>query len=479
MNIGIRTDKNDFFYDIHSLVKSFFPDDDVAIFSEDDEEKCACPRDLTIRVAIPPAYERRKDAKDLLKRELYETLSAYTEQRLPWGMLSGIRPTKIPMQMLREGQSEEACVRYLMEADFVSEEKARLAAEIAGRERALLAPFSLDKDSYSLYVHIPFCPSICLYCTFSSSPASVWKKQADAYLKALETEMRRERDAMHAEGNRRGPTTVYIGGGTPTTLTASQMERLLSSIEEIWDLRETVEYTVEAGRPDSFSEDVLGVMKRHGVTRISVNPQTMNDDTLTRIGRRHTSSDVRRAFSMAREAGFDNINMDIILGLPGEGESELARTLEEIEKLSPEALTVHSLAVKRASRLRLNILEDRELDVSADRGAYRGYSLGASNALMDEASRSARGMGMVPYYLYRQKNMRGNLENTGFALPGRACLYNILIMEEVQSIKAFGAGASTKRVYEDGRIERTISPKDVTLYMERVMETCDGKNRRL
>ena len=205
----------------------------------------------------------------------------------------------------------------------------------------------------------------------------------------------------------------------------------------------------------------------------------MNDDTLTRIGRRHTSSDVRRAFSMAREAGFDNINMDIILGLPGEGEPELARTLEEIEKLSPEALTVHSLAVKRASRLRLNILEDRELDISADRGAYRGYSLGASNALMDEASRSARGMGMVPYYLYRQKNMRGNLENTGFALPGRACLYNILIMEEVQSIKAFGAGASTKRVYEDGRIERTISPKDVTLYMERVMETCDGKNRRL
>ena len=193
----------------------------------------------------------------------------------------------------------------------------------------------------------------------------------------------------------------------------------------------------------------------------------MNDETLRLIGRLHTREDTVRAFRLAREAGFDNINMDMILGLPGEGEAEVRRTLDEITALAPDSLTVHSLAVKRASRLRKTIREDREIDIDADRDSFGGLVFRNSGALMDMSAEAAESMGMKPYYLYRQKNMKGNLENTGFALPGRECLYNIIIMEEVQTIFAFGAGASTKYVYPDGRIERTVSPKDVKTWLER------------
>lgn len=467
MRVGILTDRPDFFYDIHSLVKSFFPDDDVSIFQEDETAKREAGYNLELKVGIPD-YTDRKAAKDALKQELYRTLSDYTGTELPWGILSGIRPTRIPMQMLGAGASEEEAVRYLTENDYVSLPKAQLAVRIAKRERQLLADVPLGEAAYSLYVHIPFCPSICLYCTFSSSPVSAWKKRIDEYLDTVIREMQRRHEQIVMSGRRSGPVTVYIGGGTPTSLSAGQLDRLLGSISRIFDLSGVIEYTVEAGRPDSFEKEKLAVLKQHGVTRISVNPQTMNDRTLELIGRRHTTEDTVRAFHMAREAGFENINMDIILGLPGEGEAELQNTLEGISRLEPDSLTVHSLAVKRASRLTRQILEDREKDERADRGVFRGLSLDNSADLMDMAAGSAERLGMVPYYLYRQKNMRGNLENTGFSVPGKECLYNILIMEEVQTIEAFGAGASTKTVYDDGRIERTISPKDVKTYLERM-----------
>ena len=469
MNIGIRTDREDFFYDLHSLVKSFFPDDDVSIYTDDDAVKAVIPRNLELAVEVPK-YGDRKEAKDLLKREVYQTLKDYTGKELPWGMLSGIRPTRIPMNLLAEGRGEEDCVRHLMEEDFVSGKKARLAAGIAVRERKILEHVPLGRKEYSLYVHVPFCPSICLYCTFSSSPIGLWKKKADTYLDAVILEMERRRGQFLAEGRSPGPVSVYIGGGTPTSLSAEQLERLLAAIEEIWDMDRALEYTVEAGRPDSISYEKLEVLRSHGVNRISVNPQTMNEETLKLIGRAHSAPDTIRAFEMARQAGFDNINMDIILGLPGEGLKEVGRTLSAIGELRPDSLTVHSLAVKRASRLTREILEARMSDQDADRGEFRGYSLDNSGELMDQAIAAAEHMGMAPYYLYRQKNMRGNLENTGFALPGKECLYNILIMEELQSIAAFGAAASTKEVYEDGRIERSINAKDVNLYIQRIME---------
>ena len=466
MNVGICLDRHDFLYDVHSLVKSFFPDDEVSIFTKEDQDRCGMPWDLLISLEIPE-YGDRKTVKNTLKRDLYRTLCAYQETELPWGTLSGIRPTKIPMKMLSEMTPDQEILSCLKEEYLVSDQKARLSLEIAHREKDLLDRIPLGEKTYSLYIHIPFCPSICLYCTFSSSPVSLWKSRIDEYIDTLIREMKSKRHELLEQGITASPTTVYIGGGTPSSIDPAQLERLLSGTEEIWNTAGALEYTVEAGRPDSFSLEKLKVLKNHGVSRISVNPQTMNDETLRRIGRQHTAEDARAAFYMSREAGFDNINMDMILGLPGEGEKEVRKTLEEISRLHPDSLTVHSLAVKRASRLRQTIREDRELDRNADRGNYGGLVFENSSKLMDMASRAAFDMEMEPYYLYRQKNMKGNLENTGFAVRGCECLYNIIIMEEVQTIYAFGAGGSTKYVYPDGRIERRVEPKDVKTWLDR------------
>lgn len=469
MKIGIRLDRDDFMYDIHSLVKSFFQDDDVSVFTEDNSDKCSEEWNLLFSVSIP-SYERdggRKEAKDTLKRELYDLLTAYTGKELPWGMLSGIRPAKIPMKLLLEGKSKPEIISFMRNHYAVSEEKAGLALAVAEKEAELLGKTGTGEDTYSLYINIPFCPSICLYCTFSSSPADLWENRMDEYLDLLTEDMKNTRKRLAEEGKRPGPVTIYIGGGTPTALNANRLERLLTAVAEIWDMSGVLEYTVEAGRPDSITGEKLEVLRRFGITRISVNPQTMNDDTLKLIGRGHSTADTVRAFHLAREAGFDNINMDMILGLPGEGEQEVSHTLDEIMKLRPDSLTVHSLAVKRASRLRRTMLEDREKDADADRGNYGGLIFENSENLMRKASLAAASMGMVPYYMYRQKNMKGNLENTGFSLPGKECLYNIIIMEEVQTIYAFGAGASTKFVYPDGRIERKVEPKDVRTWLLR------------
>ncbi len=469
MRIGVCVSRNDFFYDIHALVKSFYPEDEVKIYAEGDPEADMSGFGLVIPVEVPP-YTDRKAAKDRIKRELYHRLSSATGTALPWGMLSGIRPTKIPMAYLQAGETEEACIRVLTEENLVSPEKAALATEIAAREIRLLRGIPLTEKTYSLYIHIPFCPTICAYCTFSSNPYAVWKKMGNEYLTTLLRELRLRHRQYMEEGYDPHPTTVYIGGGTPTTLSAGELDALLTGIREIWDLRGSREFTVEAGRPDSITDEKLRVLLKHGVTRISVNPQTMDDRSLARIGRSHTAEDTVRAFRMVREAGFTNINMDMIIGLPGEGTEEVSHTLAAIRELKPESLTVHSLALKRASAFRTRIIEDRLKDVDADRGAFRGLAYGDAAEQMRLASACAKEMGMEPYYLYRQKNMRGNLENTGFAVPGCACLYNILIMEELQSILAFGAGASTKYVYPDGRIERTVSPKDIGTYIGKMQQ---------
>ena len=418
MKIGIELDRNDFMYDIHSLVKSFYPDDEVSVYTAEDKEKAEMPRNLVFSVAVP-SYDAadRKQTKDRLKQELYRTLSAMTGQELPWGMLSGIRPTRIPMKMLSEGAPREDILRHLTEDDFVSPEKAELAVRVAEKERSLLAPYPQPADTYSLYLHIPFCPSICSYCTFSSNPAGVWADKIDAYLEAMLEEMREKAEMLRDSGRGCAPVSVYIGGGTPTALSAAQLDRVLGEIHRVWDTSHLAEFTVEAGRPDSITEDRLSVLKEGGVTRISVNPQTMNDRTLERIGRRHTAADTVRAYRMARAAGFDNINMDIILGLPEEGEKEVRHTLDRIRELSPDSLTVHSLALKRASRLRQQIRESGEAGEDGIKAA--GLAFLDAGRLMAMAEETASLLSMEPYYLYRQKNMRGNLENTSFARPGK------------------------------------------------------------
>lgn len=410
--------------------------------------------------AVPVDLSDRRTTKSALKRLLYDLLQRDTGRTLPWGTLTGIRPTKIAMGLLEEGQSEAQVAAYMKNEYLVSDEKTDLSIEIARREKRILQNIDYE-NGYSMYIGIPFCPTTCLYCSFTSYPFSRFASRADEYVEAVKKEI-----AWTAEAFREKKlNTVYFGGGTPTTLTADQLDRLLSCVEESFDFSWLQEFTVEAGRPDSITKEKLKVLRSHDVSRISINPQTMKQATLDLIGRRHTVEQIREAFHMARSLGFDNINMDLILGLPEEDIDDVRATMEELRQLKPDSITVHSLAIKRAARL--NILWEQ----------YAHMSMENSDETMAVAASAARELGLVPYYLYRQKNMAGNLENVGFAAHGKEGIYNILIMEEKQSIVAIGAGATTKAVYGGGRIERADNVKDVEQYLMRVDEMIERKKR--
>lgn len=485
--ITVELNRKNFEYDIHSLVKAFYPEQEVRIRYEEapEEGTIQLPRlvisfvpenpgeeniegirvKLLARLEILgqdeiriPADAGRKEIKNELKRLLYRMLSGYTGRQLPWGNLTGIRPTKIPMSLLDQGWKDSEIAGYMRDTYYTSDAKTRLAIQIANRERRILQDINF-KNGYSLYVGIPFCPSICLYCSFSSSPLHLWKDKVDAYLDALCKEIDYASDAFAGKEL----NTVYIGGGTPTTLEPYQLDRLLSRLEDRFCFDKLKEFTVEAGRPDSITREKLAVLREHGISRISINPQTMNQETLDLIGRRHTVQETVQAFELAREMGFDNINMDLIVGLPGEEKAEVEHTMQEISRLAPDNITVHSLAVKRAARLRLFREEHKEMTMVNNR------------EIMDMTAAYAEQMKLYPYYLYRQKNMAGNFENVGYAREGKAGIYNILIMEEVQSILALGAGASTKMVWARDRIERIENVKDIKNYIERIDEMIERK----
>lgn len=476
--IGISFNQKEFEYDAYTLVKAFFPKEEVKMFYIQEEQvpdECGnrisieYGEQVVIRLSLGEISlegredydqeEDRKVRKNKLKQVLYKLLSQATGQTIPWGNLTGIRPTKIAMGLIESGMSNAQAAEYMRNTYFTSNEKTALAITIANRERELLKDIDYE-NGYSLYVGIPFCPSICLYCSFSSSPLERWRDQVDAYLDALLKELDFIAEAMKDKVL----DTIYIGGGTPTTLEPYQIRRLLSHISEKFPVEQVKEYTVEAGRPDSITREKLQALREFPVTRISVNPQTMNQATLDLIGRKHTVEDTRHAFALARECGFDNINMDLIVGLPGEQKEDVQRTLEEIKKLDPDSLTVHSLAVKRAARL--NMFKDQ----------YQEMGFINNQEIMNLAMEYAHDCQMGPYYLYRQKNMCGNLENIGYAKVDKAGIYNILIMEEKQSILAAGAGASTKFVFQNGeRIERAENVKDVVNYISRIDEMIERK----
>ncbi|MDO5346428.1 MAG: coproporphyrinogen dehydrogenase HemZ, partial [Lachnospiraceae bacterium] len=448
--IQLYLNKRDFEYDIYSLVKSFYPGKDVTVTDVADAPEGTDPElkisvfyeenQITMSVADRDGAllgqdsaelcqgVERKETKNILKRLAYRILREVTGQELPWGNLTGIRPTKIPMTLLAQGWKNSDIAKYMRETYYTSREKTALAVMIANRERHILKDINYE-NGYSLYVGIPFCPSICLYCSFSSSPLKLWKDRVDDYLDALCHEIDGAADAFAGKEL----NTIYIGGGTPTTLEPAQMERLLSKLEERFDYSHLKEFTVEAGRPDSITREKLQVLRSHPVTRISINPQTMNQKTLDLIGRKHTVEETAEAFRLARDLGFDNINMDLIVGLPGEGKEEVQHTMEEIRRLDPDSVTVHSLALKRAARLNLF------------REQYQEISFQNSSEIMDMTAAYCQEAGLYPYYLYRQKNMAGNFENVGYAKEGKAGIYNILIMEEKQTIVACGAGTITKR----------------------------------
>ena len=456
--IYIDLENEEFYDDAQVLVKSFYPGVKTAIKkSQVDFE----PGDTVVAAEVPDCERLgKKEAHDCFKRELYLKLSDETGKTLPWGYLTGVRPSKIAYSMLEAGFDEADILREFEEKHFVSHGKARLALKVAETERAILDRLDY-RSGYSLYIGIPFCPTTCLYCSFTSYSLEANRSRVEDYLDALIKELAFVSDTM----SQKRLDTVYIGGGTPTTLNPTQLDRLLTELEALFDMKNVREFTVEAGRPDSVTREKLRVLKAHGVGRISINPQTMNDKTLEIIGRRHSAGQVEEAFRLAREEGFDNINMDIILGLPGEGKEEVRATLERISALSPESLTVHSLALKRAAAL--NIWREK----------YRDLKFENSDEIVSLAASYAKKMGCEPYYMYRQKNMAGNLENVGYAKPGLESIYNILIMEEKQTIIACGAGASSKIVFNGSpddntsdRIERIENVKDLKSYIERIDE---------
>ncbi|MCI8517636.1 MAG: coproporphyrinogen dehydrogenase HemZ [Hungatella sp.] len=408
-------------------------------------------------------YGNRTDTKSRIKRRLYVLLVLRTGRLLPWGTLTGIRPTKIVMTRLDEGMSAEEAACYMKRTYFTGDDKIDLAIRTALYERELLKTIDCDRG-YSLYIGIPFCPTTCLYCSFTSYPIGQWKGRTHLYLDALFREM----EAVACQMKGRVPDSVYFGGGTPTSLEPEDLDRLLTKLERTFDLSRIRELTVEAGRPDSITREKLKVLQSHNVTRISINPQTMQQRTLDLIGRRHTVEMVKDCFYMAREMGFDNINMDLIVGLPEEGLTDVRDTMEQIRALDPDSITVHSLAIKRAARL--NTMKE----------VYKDLKIVGTQEMIDLTARYAGDMGMEPYYLYRQKNMAGNFENVGYARPGKACLYNILIMEEQQTIMACGAGTTTKwLIREENRIERAENVKDVEQYIGRIGEMIERKDRIL
>lgn len=469
--------------DIRAMLQAFFDNEKILPAKEDTRlslsvkytgtDKKINDRQVTFTLEDEAGYHivetikidfmNKKIAKNPLKAVLYRMLSEYTGKTLPWGSLTGVRPTKIATEMLERGETEKAVHRMYTDTYLTIPQKADICIEVAKREQELFQDFQYDEE-FCIYIGIPFCPTRCLYCSFTSYPIAVYQDKVEDYLQALYREMKfvAESDAYR---NKR-LVAVYIGGGTPSALTAGQLSALIRKLRETFSMQHVREFCVECGRPDSITIDKLEALKEMGVERISINPQTMSDDTLHLIGRSHTVEQTKEAFGLARQAGFTNINMDMIVGLPGEDMENVRHTLAEIKKLSPDSLTVHSLAIKRAANL--NIEMER----------YHKLIKGSTNEMLLAVDQCARELALFPYYLYRQKNIPGKLENIGYAAKGKECIYNILIMEEKLDIIAMGAGASSKFVFHtENRIERVENVKNVDEYIGRIDEMIARKQK--
>ena len=466
MNLYIHNHK--FHYEMENLTRAFLFTEDVRMIHD-----VTAPQEpyiltsVTDRVSVEVSIDGSvsaltaplsDDDELTMARLLYTLLSRACGRELPWGILTGVRPIKL-FSNLSASDGEEAAARYFRDTLYVSEEKIALARRVSQNQCAILR--ASDSRSFSLYVSIPFCPTRCSYCSFVSQSIERAKKLIEEYIPLLLEELRETARIAHELDL--SLLSVYIGGGTPTTLNAEQLELLLSEIERVFDLSGCAEFTVEAGRPDTVTREKLMTLKRHPVTRISINPQTFNDTVLETIGRRHTSQQTIDAFRLARELGFDNINMDLIAGLSGDTPESFRHTLDVIRSLDPESVTVHTLAVKRSARLN-----------AADAVKEHGYTA----EMLRDAAAALNDGGYEPYYLYRQSKMLSNLENIGWAKPGYFSPYNVYIMEETHSILACGAGAVTKlRDVGSNYIERIFNFKYPYEYISRFDELIERKAR--
>lgn len=393
----------------------------------------------------------------IIKLTVFQAIQEIRPLDMPWGILTGVRPTKKINEMLDEGFSENDIKSILKENYLTTDEKIDLAVDISKIEKNILK--NNNKNKISVYLGIPFCPTRCIYCSFTSFNLSQYTKKVDLYLDCLEKEILSLKDYV----NRYEIESIYIGGGTPSSLNETQFYRFLKMIADNFK-KPLVEYTIEAGRADTITRQKLKTMKEFNASRISINPQTMNDKTLKLIGRNHLEKDFLEVFYMAREEGHNNINTDIILGLTDETSKEVLYTMDKLYKLKPESLTVHTLALKRASRLNENI------------DSFNPSSFYEMEKMISITKDYAKKMDMYPYYMYRQKNMVGNFENVGYCRDRLECFYNIQIMEEKQTIISFGAGATSKFYFQDKNlIKRAFNVKSVDDYINRIDEMIQRK----
>ncbi|MBU5442628.1 coproporphyrinogen III oxidase [Paenibacillus sp. MSJ-34] len=396
----------------------------------------------------------RKHVKQAMCHVLLHVLQQYTGIVQPWGILTGIRPTKLLHGALQQGLSKENAHRTLREQYLVDRGKIELMQQIVDRQLTMIPDLYALKNEVSIYIGIPFCPTKCAYCTFPAYDINGRQGSVHSFLGGLHYEMREIGRWLRERGI--SVTTVYFGGGTPTSITAEEMDMLYEELHSSFPYADRIrEITVEAGRPDTITPEKLAVLNKWNIDRISINPQSYTQETLDIIGRHHSVEETVDKFWLAREAGMNNINMDLIIGLPGEGIAEFKHTLAETEKLMPESLTVHTLSFKKAS----------EMTKHRGDGKYTVAGRSEIESMMREAERWTKLHGYVPYYLYRQKNILGNLENVGYAIPGQESLYNILIMEEMQTIIGLGCGAASKWVDPStGAISRFANPKEPKAY---------------
>ena len=416
-------------------------------------QKSQCTRRM--RLESETVQLRRR----LLQRSYYGAACPLLPEPPPWGALAGVRPTKITTKFLLEGGSLRSAGTMLKQIYYVTPARRQLCLEAS--QATVQAARLLEPRDISVYVGIPFCPTRCAYCSFVSASTSRSGGLVEPYLQALSREIQAVGQMLASSGLR--ARTLYIGGGTPTTLTACQLNRLLDLIDRSLDLTGCLEYTVEAGRPDTITQEKLQVLARHGVGRVSINPQSMDDRVLALCGRRHKAAQIPEGFRMARQAGFSSINMDLIAGLPEDTPAGFRGSLEAVAALGPENITIHTLALKKGADL---YQHPENLPNTEDVAEMVRFS-----------QEFLRQQGYQPYYLYRQKYMSGNFENVGWCKPGKACLYNIYMMEELHSIVALGAGATSKANFPGGRLERFANPKFPQQYMERLGHVIEEKQR--
>lgn len=486
-NIYVYLEGHDFEYDLRALLKAFYPSRQTmfitekalvdnqsllieSILSQGEKQAKAIVTEkgqilAESEIDISNIDIENEDNKRILKlgvkQSIFILLSKISPSLMPWGVLTGIRPTKIVHELIDRNIEKSKILGILIKQYKLDKEKAELITDIALEERKYIYP--LDENKFSIYISIPFCPTRCLYCSFPSNDIVQSREFVEIYTEKLLFELAEMSKLMKDKII----DTVYIGGGTPTAIPASNLDEIIKAVYKNFgmDIRE---FTVEAGRPDTIDRKMLEMLKSNNIKRISINPQTMNGHTLKAIGRSHSVSDIVESYNLAREIGFETINMDLIVGLPRETIEDVEKTMEYIKQLNPENLTVHTMSLKRTSELKKHIDE---------------YTLTDQlnlETMLNTTKKYAKEMNLRPYYMYRQKQILGNFENVGYALEGHECIYNMLIMEEKQTIIALGAGATSK-IYSQktDKVKRVANLKDLKSYIDRVEEMVERKRSEI